>query len=226
MWNLPSFLIGAGVLLGPLATFSGVLDPATGFQSVFLPAVGLAILSAIGFGGAAAIATALGKPWRRQALIAAIVPMAVTVWTLSYSQAGPAINDITTDPANPPAFVKGELADAAYDPTWALIQAEAYPELAPIQVSLPPAAAYVRALATARAMEGWELSYEDAASGTVQARARTPIFRFVDDVVIRVTPEQDASRIDLRSRSHLGRGDLGANAARIRAYVEAFNSRR
>ena len=226
MWNLPSVLIGAGVILGPLAVWTGAVDPATGFQSIFLPAVLLALVSAIGFGGAAAVATALGTPWRRQALIASVVPLAVTAGTLSYSQGAPAINDITTDTAQPPAFLTGELSKVPYDPQMAPVQQQAYPELAPIEVPLSPAEAYQRALATVRAMPGWELTYENAASGMVQARDRTPIFRFVDDVVIRVKPAEAGSRIDLRSRSHLGRGDLGKNAARIRAYIEAFESGR
>jgi uncharacterized protein (DUF1499 family) len=37
---------------------------------------------------------------------------------------------------------------------------------------------------------------------------------------VRVTPQGAASRIDVRSRSRVGRGDAGANAARIRGYLE------
>ena len=122
--------------------------------------------------------------------------------------------------------MKGELASAPYDPQMAPIQKEAYPELFPIEVALVPAEAYAVALSTATAMPGWEVTYSDATSGIVQARDRTPIFRFVDDVVIRVRPADKGSRIDVRSRSHLGRGDLGKNAARIRDYIEAFESGR
>ena len=112
MWYLPSFLVLVGVILGPLATWAGWVPPEIGFQSIFLPGVLLAIVSAIGFGAAAAIATALGRSWRRRAMLAAILPLLVTVWMLSYSQGAPAINDITTDLGNPPNFSVGELADA------------------------------------------------------------------------------------------------------------------
>ncbi|NRA02670.1 MAG: DUF1499 domain-containing protein [Myxococcales bacterium] len=226
IWNLPSFLIAVGVIVGPLATWTGLVDPAIGFQAIFVPAILLAILSAIGFGGAAAVAAALAKPWRRRALIAAVIPLLVTLGALGYASGSPAINDITTDPADPPAFMEGKLLGAAYDSGMAPIQQSAYSDLAPIELAVPPAEAFELALATARGMQGWELSYTDAASATLQARDRTRFFRFVDDVVIRVRAQGSGSRIDLRSRSHLGRGDLGANAARIRAYIEAFESGR
>ena len=49
----------------------------------------------------------------------------------------------------------------------------------------------------------------------------TRIFRFVDDVVVRVRPAEGGGAIvDVRSKSRDGRGDLGANAARIRAFAE------
>ena len=36
---------------------------------------------------------------------------------------------------------------------------------------------------------------------------------------MRVTPQGETSRIDVRSRSRVGRGDAGANASRIRRYL-------
>ena len=43
----------------------------------------------------------------------------------------------------------------------------------------------------------------------------TRLFRFVDDVAIRVRPRGAGSVVDLRSNSRVGGGDLGANAERI-----------
>jgi uncharacterized protein (DUF1499 family) len=67
---------------------------------------------------------------------------------------------------------------------------------------------------------GWEIAVADKPKGRIEATATTPWFRFKDDVVIRV---EDAgagmSRIDVRSVSRIGGGDLGQNAQRIRAYV-------
>jgi uncharacterized protein (DUF1499 family) len=41
-------------------------------------------------------------------------------------------------------------------------------------------------------------------------------------VAIRVTPAGPGSRIDLRSKSRVGRSDLGANARRVRQFLEKF----
>jgi Protein of unknown function (DUF1499) len=50
----------------------------------------------------------------------------------------------------------------------------------------------------------------------IEAVARTPIMGFRDDVVVRVSFDQDGSRVDVRSTSRYGRTDFGTNAARIR----------
>jgi len=64
----------------------------------------------------------------------------------------------------------------------------------------------------------------DAAAGTILARETTAIFQFVDDVVVRVRAAGEKSEVDLRSKSRDGRGDLGANAARIRAFSEKIGA--
>ena len=62
----------------------------------------------------------------------------------------------------------------------------------------------------------------DPAAGTLEANDTTSFFRFVDDVSIRVTPAPGGSRVDIRSKSRDGRGDIGANAIRIRAFRDAL----
>ena len=44
-------------------------------------------------------------------------------------------------------------------------------------------------------------------------------FGFKDDIVVRVRPEGAGSRVDVRSMSRVGLSDLGANAARVRAFL-------
>jgi uncharacterized protein (DUF1499 family) len=101
----------------------------------------------------------------------------------------------------------------------AAAQRAAYPDLRPLAVDRAPADAFDSALAAAREM-GWQIIATDAALGRIEATASTPWFGFNDDVVIRVTSvEGGGSRIDIRSASRIGRGDLGANARRIRAYL-------
>jgi uncharacterized protein (DUF1499 family) len=52
--------------------------------------------------------------------------------------------------------------------------------------------------------------------------ATTFWFGFQDDIVIRVETTSAGSVVDLRSASRVGRGDLGANAARIGSFIAAF----
>jgi hypothetical protein len=139
----------------------------------------------------------------------------------------PTINDVTTDLDDPPAFVAvardPELAgrDLAYPADFVPLHRAGYPELGPILSASPPDAALARARDTAQAL-GWEIVAVDEAGGRLEARDVSRLYRFVDDVVVRVRPEGSGSRIDLRSRSRVGRGDVGANAARIRAFASAF----
>jgi uncharacterized protein (DUF1499 family) len=46
----------------------------------------------------------------------------------------------------------------------------------------------------------------------------------VDDIRVRVRPSGEGSVVDVRSKSRVGRGDVGANAARIRAFEQALRS--
>lgn len=138
---------------------------------------------------------------------------------------GPPINDITTDTANPPEFravipLRGTSPVPLAYPgeATAALQRSGYPDLHAVVLSQPPAAAFDAALAAARNM-GWDIVASDAAAGRIEATDTTPWFGFTDDIVIRVTPEAQGSRVDVRSLSRVGRGDLGANARRIRRYV-------
>ena len=66
---------------------------------------------------------------------------------------------------------------------------------------------------------GWERVGRDDETRIVEASETSAIFRFVDDVVVRVTPASGGSLVDVRSKSRVGRSDLGANAARIEALL-------
>jgi len=158
------------------------------------------------------------------ALLLAGGAAAVPLYWLQQARAVPPINDVTTDPENPPAFVAilPLRADAPVPAAYpgaatASAQRNAYPDLVPVVVPGPPAAAFDAALAAARSM-GWTIVAADAVSGRIEATATTPWFGFRDDVVIRVGADGRGSRIDVRSVSRVGKSDLGANARRVREY--------
>lgn len=142
----------------------------------------------------------------------------------------PPIHDITTDTDNPPAFVAalklrpaGSNTVAYEGPGLAGKQRAAYPDIAPVKMSVAPADAFKRALDTAKAMPGWTVVDTDLASGRIEANETSRWFRFTDDVVIRVAADGAGSRVDVRSVSRVGRSDFGVNAGRIRAYTAALN---
>jgi uncharacterized protein (DUF1499 family) len=143
----------------------------------------------------------------------------------------PPIHDITTDPDNPPAFVAIVAArtaeggnPVAYEGAkTAEQQRRAYPDIAPLNLTLPRDAAFKRALDTAQRM-GWTIATADEAAGRIEASDQSRWMGFTDDIVIRVTATDTGSRIDMRSSSRLGRSDFGVNAARVRAYLTALRT--
>jgi uncharacterized protein (DUF1499 family) len=72
------------------------------------------------------------------------------------------------------------------------------------------------------AQMGLEIVAVDAEAGLVEATATTTWFGFKDDVVVRVVPDGDGARIDIRSMSRVGQSDVGVNAARIREFISLF----
>jgi hypothetical protein len=60
--------------------------------------------------------------------------------------------------------------------------------------------------------------------GRIEAVARTPIMGFREDVSIRVSPDGDDSRVDIRSSSRYFESDLGSNAARITKLIDDINT--
>ena len=157
---------------------------------------------------------------------AALVPLVIR----STADSLPPIHDITTDTGNPPAFVDilPLRADAPNPPGYAgdevaRPQREAYPEITPYTTGAAPSVLFDQALAVARA-QGWEIVAADADAGRIEAVATTFWYGFKDDVVIRIAADGDGSRLDIRSKSRVGRSDLGANAARIRTFLDALDA--
>jgi len=142
----------------------------------------------------------------------------------------PAISDITTDAVNPPRFdvlarlrPRGRVnyaGAAVFDR-----QRAAYSDIVPLQLSVPPKAAYdiVLSIVTKRK---WLLvdtrppAPPSRREGTIEAVARTPIMGFRDDVAIRISPTAQGARVDVRSASRYGFHDFGTNAARVRSLLE------
>jgi hypothetical protein len=204
---------GTGFQLMRWAAFAGLAAAGLAVVMILLPRTRRGRLAVL----LAALALGLGV---------AFVP-----WTaLRQARALPPIHDITTDTERPPQFVAilplraGAPNPAAYGGAdVARAQVGAYPDLRPHRMGAAPADAFKHAQQAARDM-GWEIVAVDAAAGRIEATDTTFWFGFKDDVVIRVEADGAGSRIDVRSVSRVGVGDVGANAKRIRAYLRALGT--
>jgi uncharacterized protein (DUF1499 family) len=151
--------------------------------------------------------------------------VAVPAYWMQAARKVPPIHDISTDPDDPPAFKavlarRGEASNPVEhgDAEVAAAQRRAYPDIQPLMLGIPPTQAFAVALRAAHQM-GWEIVAQDAAAGRIEATATTLWFGFKDDIVVRIEPAEGGSRIDVRSVSRVGVGDVGANAKRVRAYL-------
>ncbi|MGQ3298503.1 DUF1499 domain-containing protein [Reyranella sp.] len=149
-------------------------------------------------------------------------------WFLQ-AQHRPAINDITTDTANPPPLVataqlrRGAPNPPTYPKESAALQRAAFPDIEPVTLAVPPAEAFKRAERVAAALN-WEIVARVPADGRLEAIATSPWFGFRDDIVVRIRPQGAGSRVDIRSKSRIGEADLGGNVERVRAFLARLKS--
>ncbi len=148
----------------------------------------------------------------------------------------PPIHDITTDPIDPPRFdalARLRAGDGANPAVYAgLYSAErqrvAYPDIEPISLDVTPQRAYDIALQIVNRRK-WLIIDERAPQppqriGRIEVVARTPVMGFREDVSIRIVPDADGARVDVRSSSRYFEHDLGSNASRIAKFSEDINA--
>lgn len=100
------------------------------------------------------------------------------------------------------------------------------PKLRGRAYSIAFAEVWAAALETVRGMPRWKVTASDAGKGTITAEARTVLWAFTDDVVIRISlDDKGMTRVDLRSSSRVGRGDLGVNGRRVARFLHALDAR-
>ncbi len=195
-----------------------------GYQASFA-ALPLAVLGCV-----------MARPGRQRrgfaVALAGVVIAGVTAWIpwshLQKINTVPPIHDITTDTANPPEFVavlplRGSTSNSTdyAGPALAAMQQEAYPDIKTLAVQRSSNEVFPLALKTAERM-GWEIVAADSGAGRIEATDTTFWFGFKDDIVIRIAPAEQSTRIDVRSISRVGGSDAGANAKRIRDFIDVF----
>ena len=230
-------VVAAAMLgLAPLGWRLGLWPYSTSFWYLMAPAAFVAIaggvislIALLWWGG-------MSGAGRAMALAGLVIAGAAFYLPWQYyhtARTVPRIHDITTDIGNPPAFSaavmaarKAEDGDVKpYSQEIGRQQQAAYPDLAPLKTALPPNEAFKRALAVVEAMPRTTVDDSHPAKGTIEASQRSLFMGFTDDFVLRVTPDGQGSRIDMRSESRQGRSDLGVNAKRIRVTFAALKGR-
>ncbi|MBX3617389.1 MAG: DUF1499 domain-containing protein [Nitrosomonas sp.] len=158
----------------------------------------------------------------------------VPLFTAALSGLGkPPIHDITTDLRNPPDFIAiSSIRSVTDNPLnrsepedLASLQQESYPDLSSLVIDRPFEQVFEQAITLVKKQD-WEIALASAANGRIEATASTFVMGFKDDVVIRIQAEGHQTRVDMRSVSRVGRGDLGANAQRIRSFLSALKQQR
>jgi uncharacterized protein (DUF1499 family) len=220
-------IAAATMALGPLLAWLQVVPALAGF--VLYALGGLAATIA---GLAAAVRLLRRRPLGRSGAVAMGAGLLFAL-IAARGAGAPRINDFTTDLADPPAFRKAATLPANagrnldYPARFADIQRQCCADLRPAKLALAGSEALRRVRNVAEGLPAWQVTAADEQAGTLEAVATSRLFGFQDDVVVRVRAQPDGtSRVDVRSKSRDGQGDLGANAARIRGFVAALEAAR
>ena len=228
-------LLAVGILLHRFTSFPTPV--AINLFQVSLVGSGLAVLVGL---------VALAQIWRRghggavTAAVGILLPFLVWAWPLTYLPAFfrlPPINDVSTDVANPPRFVTlakqrpRDANPAAYPgERFAKEQQKAYPDLRTFTVDRSVEETFELVEEVVRKLK-WKVAAADpptgraAKGGTLEATDQTLVAGFTDDIVVRVDGDLRQSRIDVRSASRYGIGDLGQNAIRVRRFLTEMYAR-
>lgn len=231
----PSIAARISLWCGGFAVVAAIVGPLFAHFEIVPPIVGFAVLAiglldaVIGLISGAIAALRHGPASRAAAtggLIASSLVLGTVVLAASRGAGVPRINDITTDTVNPPQFTQaGRLdenvgRDLSYPgESFAAQQRAGYGEIAPLTLPVPPGEAFGRVFTVANQMESWEITLADPGRSVIEGVDTTWLFRFKDDFVIEIRPaDNGGSVVHMRSKSRVGKGDVGANAARIRDF--------
>lgn len=229
--SLGAIALGAALVAGLM-----VLSTGPGYRMGLFPLqAAFSVLRWGAYAGALAVVLAIaaivmrrGTSFAIAALAIGLLAFGVPFWFQRMAAGAPPIHDITTDTDNPPQFVaivplrEGAPNTLVYSPETAKLQRQAYRDLEPLLLNVPPQQAFGQALQAAKDL-GWEVVAADPEAGRIEAIDTTWWFGFTDDIVVRLTPAAERTVMDVRSVSRVGRGDAGTNARRIREYLAALS---
>lgn len=222
-----SFVVTAVFILSGYGYQWGIWELGTGFMLLRYSAyaiIGLAVISLAGLwflrkSGFKALL------YCTTALILTGAAAGTALYWQQKAQAAPPIHDITTDMENPPEFMAMVRlrADAPNPPEYeggetSEAQREGYPHIQPLELSADVQEVMDLAVMLVTQRK-WDLVAINRLDGRIEATEKLPWFGFKDDVVLRFTETDGGTRVDMRSKSRIGRGDVGVNADRIEEFL-------
>jgi fatty-acyl-CoA synthase len=222
------------------------------FQTVFLsgPTPNLGWAPAIALVGVVTgviglLAAAFGgwkRHWRKAMAVFGVTLATLAALAALALTAGrhPSIHDVATDWSEPLLFshavmqARGPGANIVEPSPVAPLDAGAFagrpvaeinmetcPAARPMILNRTPAEAYA-AVKAAMLAEGMALVTDNPATGRLEATATSLVYGFRSDVVARVQAQGVGARVDLRSISRAGEGDMGANCGIIGGIAAAM----
>lgn len=233
--------IGAFIwgLVSALGTGWGFWEYTSGLKGVtwaFFLALGAILLGAL-FGWRAR--KSITPPPRKRRWAGMLAGLIYAGWVGTFLTAAltvPAIHDISTDLADPPAFrtlslrsdnldaIPGmdneEMKGMTPQQRWVVIHQKKYGDIRSVRINEPVPSVISKAERLAKA-RGWDVAVSLPEEGRLEATVTSALFRFKDDIVLRVKPTDtgEGSIVDMRSVSRVGVSDLGVNAKRIRSFL-------
>lgn len=208
------------------AVIGGLLLLATGpGYRLHLLSHGAALLMVLISGGAGLVALATAgqtlvvartegtEPWLAvgAAALGLVVVAFPAIW-VTRAVTEPWVNDVSTDPDDPPAIDRKGTVPVVNT------------TVLPLTLELPASQVFQMTRTVAEEL-GWTITNQNAATGLIAALAVTRWFGFIDDVVVRIRPSnKNHTRVDMRSASRVGISDLGTNARRICLFLKALHA--
>ena len=100
-----------------------------------------------------------------------------------------------------------------------------YPDIVPRRYAADADRVFLAAQEVGHAMPGWRIDDIDAGRRSYHAEAAVGLTPFTDDIWVEVSADGDETVVNVRSKSRVGRSDLGVNARRIQAFLAALDDR-
>lgn len=222
-------IVGSVAFLSIAGIRVGLIEPITGFlliKATVIAAVVLCIFSIFCY-------TGLEKKCKYDLKRFYITCIAISftysaLWLVFYFSKNqyPNVSDITTDLEKPLMYIRvtdlrknDGNSTTSYPLQYAELQKKYFPDIHPLILKANPREVFLKVVNQVESND-WDVVSLYPHEGVIEATVTTSVFWFIDDVIIRVQPtDNNGTRVDMRSSGRLGCCDHGANADRVRDFL-------